>query len=46
MPPPERVIPDKRRKVVEREAEREAREGERRAGNPAPDVQPKRQRNP
>jgi hypothetical protein len=26
MPPPERVIPDKRRKVEEREAEREAQE--------------------
>jgi hypothetical protein len=26
MPPPERVIPDKRRKVEEREAERELRE--------------------
>jgi hypothetical protein len=30
MPPPERVIPDKRREVVEREAEREAQEAERR----------------
>jgi hypothetical protein len=29
MPPPERVEPDKRRKVTEREAEREAREAER-----------------
>jgi hypothetical protein len=27
MPPPEQVIPDKRRKVEEREAEREEREG-------------------
>ena len=26
MPPPERVMPDKRRKVAERQAEREARE--------------------
>jgi hypothetical protein len=26
MPPPERVMPDKRRKVEEEEAEREARE--------------------
>ncbi len=26
MPPPERIIPDKRRKAAEREAEREARE--------------------
>jgi hypothetical protein len=28
MPPPEQVMPDKRRKAQEREAEREAREGE------------------
>jgi hypothetical protein len=28
MPPPERVIPDKRRKAEEREAERELREGD------------------
>jgi hypothetical protein len=28
MPPPERVIPDKRKKITEREAEREAREEE------------------
>jgi hypothetical protein len=28
MPPPERVLPDKRRKVAEREAEREARQEE------------------
>jgi hypothetical protein len=27
MPPPERVLPDKRREVEEREAERELREG-------------------
>jgi hypothetical protein len=27
MPPPERVIPDKRKKIEQREAEREAREG-------------------
>ncbi|HEX9410161.1 MAG TPA: hypothetical protein VF986_00465 [Actinomycetota bacterium] len=26
MPPPERVIPDKRKKMTERDAEREARE--------------------
>jgi hypothetical protein len=26
MPPPERVIPDKRRKIAEREAERETEE--------------------
>jgi hypothetical protein len=31
MPPPERVEPDKRRKMVEREAEREAKEAERRS---------------
>jgi len=30
MPPPERVEPDKRRKVAEREADREAREAEKR----------------
>jgi len=46
MPPPERVIPDKRRHVAEREAEREAREGERRAADPAGDVKPKQQDDP
>ena len=28
MPPPERVLPDKRRKAAERQAEREAREAQ------------------
>ncbi|HEY3210308.1 MAG TPA: hypothetical protein VGL18_11050 [Actinomycetota bacterium] len=30
MPPPERVMPDKRRELTEQEAEREAREAEKR----------------
>jgi hypothetical protein len=36
MPPPERVHPDKRRAIREREAERETREGEGGSGDEAP----------